>query len=74
VTWSATAAEQRIQVHSALFYHPETHADRLVLYFLTYEYSWGQLMGYGFLFCSLPDASSLLQLGPVQKLGWGRTD
>jgi hypothetical protein len=31
-------------------------------------------MGYGFLFCSLPDASSLLQLGPVQKLGWGRTD
>eukprot|EP01047_Picozoa_sp_COSAG01_P046355 COSAG01_NODE_4347_length_5116_cov_11.269683_1_plen_106_part_10 len=26
------AAEQRIQVHSALFYHPETHADRLVLY------------------------------------------
>jgi hypothetical protein len=30
VTWSATAAEQRIQVHSALFYHPETHADRLV--------------------------------------------
>eukprot|EP01047_Picozoa_sp_COSAG01_P106121 COSAG01_NODE_35259_length_534_cov_5.462069_2_plen_27_part_01 len=27
-------------------------------------------MGYGFLFCSLPDASSLLQLGPVQKLGW----
>jgi hypothetical protein len=45
-----------------------------VLYFLTYEYSWGQLMGYGFLFCSLPDASSLLQLGPVQKLGWGRTD
>ena len=45
-----------------------------VLYFLTYEYSWGQLMGYGFLFCSLPDASSLLQLGPVQNLGWGRTD
>ena len=49
----------------------ESHA---VLYFLTYEYSWGQLMGYGFFFCSLPEASSLLQLGPVQKLGWGRTD
>jgi hypothetical protein len=31
-------------------------------------------MGYGFFFCSLPDASSLLQLGPVQNLGWGRTD
>jgi hypothetical protein len=30
VTWSATAAEQRIQVHSALFYHPERDADRLV--------------------------------------------
>jgi hypothetical protein len=30
VTWSATAAEQRIQVHSALFYHPETEPDRLV--------------------------------------------
>ena len=43
-----------------------------ILYFLTYEYSWGQLMGYGFFFCSLPEASSLLQLGPVQKLGWGR--
>ena len=38
---------------------------------MTYEYSWGQLMGYGFFFCSLPEASSLLQLGPVQKLGWG---
>jgi hypothetical protein len=51
----------------------ESHA---VLYFLTYEYSWGQLMGYsyGFFFCSLPEASSLLQLGPVQNLGWGRTD
>jgi hypothetical protein len=35
VTWSATAAEQRIPVHSALFYHPETHADRLVQ---LYEY------------------------------------
>ena len=48
--------------------------SQTVLYFLTYEYSWGQLMGYGFFFCSLPEAISLLQLGPVQKLGWGRTD
>ena len=46
----------------------------IVLFDLLYEYSLGQLMGYGFFFCSSPEASSLLQLGPVQKLGWGRTD
>eukprot|EP01047_Picozoa_sp_COSAG01_P044871 COSAG01_NODE_4089_length_5361_cov_2.720258_1_plen_53_part_10 len=40
----------------------ESHAVSKILYFLTYEYSWGQLMGYGFFFCSLPEASSLLQL------------
>ena len=45
-----------------------------VSYFSTYEYSLGQLMGYRFFFCSPPEASSLLQLGPVQKLGRGRTD
>eukprot|EP01049_Picozoa_sp_SAG25_P001880 SAG25_NODE_91_length_16078_cov_7.663058_1_plen_104_part_00 len=59
---------------SKILHWSHTLSGDTVLYFLRFEYSWGQLMGYGFFFCSLPAASSLLQLGPVQNLGRGRTE